>query len=146
MLVRLIYTSRAPSPHPNDLSNILHTSRTMNPRFGITGALCFLDGAYMQYLEGEEPEVRALYAAIERDERHQSPRLLELTRIQVRFFPAWSMALLKWDERLETIFQGFATGRHSTSTKPRSKRRRLPSARWRGRRTGARRDAGMTPG
>ncbi|WP_422098944.1 BLUF domain-containing protein [Variovorax sp.] len=110
MLVRLIYTSRAPSPHPNDLSNILHTSRTMNPRFGITGALCFLDGAYMQYLEGEEPEVRALYAAIERDERHQSPRLLELTRIQVRFFPAWSMALLKWDERLETIFQGFATG------------------------------------
>jgi hypothetical protein len=100
MLVRLIYASRAPSPHPSDLSSILHTSRTRNPRFGITGALCFLDGAYMQYLEGEEREVRALYAAIERDRRHQSPR----------FFPAWSMALLKWDKRLETLFHGLVTG------------------------------------
>lgn len=110
MLVRLIYASRAPSPHPSDLSSILHTSRTRNPRFGITGALCFLDGAYMQYLEGEEREVRALYAAIERDRRHQSPRLLEFVGIPARFFPAWSMALLKWDKRLETLFHGLATG------------------------------------
>lgn len=107
MLVRLIYASLAPAPRATDLADILRTSRTKNSKIAITGALCYLDGAYMQYLEGEEHAVRDLYAAIEVDRRHVAPRVLERCAIAAQFFPAWSMSLLTWDDRIKTIFEGF---------------------------------------
>ncbi len=105
MLARLIYASKARGFHSADLADILQVSRTDNPAAGITGALALLDGVYMQYLEGDEQAVEALYARIAIDTRHREPVVLDRTFIAVRAFPEWSMALLRWDERIRGLAQ-----------------------------------------
>lgn len=105
MLARLIYVSRSSGPRATDLAHILRTSRTNNARGGLTGALCLLDGVYMQYLEGEERAVEALFAVIERDPRHAQPRVLDRSFIAARAFSGWSMALLVWDERIKAVLR-----------------------------------------
>ena len=41
---------------------------------GITGLLLFIDGGFLQMLEGEERAVRELYTRIAADRRHLNPR------------------------------------------------------------------------
>ncbi|HKQ10718.1 MAG TPA: BLUF domain-containing protein, partial [Rhizomicrobium sp.] len=48
----------------NDLDRILTTSRRNNAMMGITGLLLFIDGGFLQILEGEERAVRELYTRI----------------------------------------------------------------------------------
>jgi hypothetical protein len=109
MLARLIYTSMVPSLRAGDVADILRASRTNNAATGVTGALCHLDGAYMQYLEGDDLVLDKLYAVIERDARHASPRVLDRSFLAVRTFPDWSMALLRWDERIKAVFYAFSS-------------------------------------
>jgi len=52
-MIRLIYVSKALQRLPLDLKEILAVSMTNNAQKGITGALCVLNGVYLQYLEGE---------------------------------------------------------------------------------------------
>lgn len=69
--------------------------------------MCFLDGTYLQYLEGETCAVSALYQKIEQDARHQGVKLLVQEPIAVRDYPEWSMALLTWNEDTKAIFRQF---------------------------------------
>jgi hypothetical protein len=110
MLARLIYASKANAFRAADLADILEVSRTDNPKAGITGALGLLDGVYLQYLEGDDAALEALYAKIQVDRRHREPVVLERTFIAVRAFPEWSMALLRWDERIRAVAQRHGLG------------------------------------
>ena len=107
MLTRLIYVSRAFSPLPLDLKDILLTARKSNAVLGITGVMCFLDGIYFQCIEGEACAVSTLYQKIERDPRHQGMKLLIREPIALRDYPEWSMALLTWNEDTKAIFRLF---------------------------------------
>ena len=106
-LIRLIYVSRSRERLPLELRNILAVSRKNNPVAGITGALCFLDGIYLQYLEGEAITLENLYRKIILDPRHSDARLLERKRITERLFKSWAMALMTWDEQTKAIFGAF---------------------------------------
>ncbi|HKU55240.1 MAG TPA: BLUF domain-containing protein [Rhizomicrobium sp.] len=75
----------------NDLDRILTTSRRNNAMMGITGLLLFIDGGFLQILEGEERAVRELYTRIACDPRHRNPRLMLDREIPARAFPDWSM-------------------------------------------------------
>lgn len=110
MLARLIYASKARGFNAADLADILRVSRSDNRRDGITGALGLLDGVYVQYLEGDEHVVEALYARIAVDQRHRVPAVLDRTFIAVRAFPEWSMALLHWDERIRALARRHGVG------------------------------------
>ncbi|RZJ03853.1 MAG: BLUF domain-containing protein [Rubrivivax sp.] len=110
MLHRLIYVSRSRQPLPLDVKDILASSRANNPRIGVTGALCFLDGVYFQCLEGDSRVLAELYRFIERDSRHTEPRLLVQERIDKRLFADWSMALMTWAEETKAIFEYFHPG------------------------------------
>lgn len=78
-----------------------------NPLLGIGGAMCFLDGVYLQLLEGEAVAVDALYQKIEKDPRHTHVRMLAREPIGQREYPKWSMALLTWNEETKAIFNLF---------------------------------------
>ncbi|WP_234196495.1 BLUF domain-containing protein [Pseudacidovorax sp. NFM-22] len=104
MIYRLIYASRAQVFRSEDVAGILRQSRENNPAAGVTGALCLLDGVYMQYLEGSQAAVEHLYGRILDDERHRQLRLLDRGPTPARVFPHWSMALLDWDERIRAVF------------------------------------------
>jgi hypothetical protein len=88
----VIYVSAAKAPMAReDLRRLLETSRANNQRRGITGMLVYKDGNFMQAIEGEEQEVRALQRTISADPRHH--RVLELlaTTIATRSFAEWTM-------------------------------------------------------
>lgn len=102
-LWRLIYASRARVLLDSDVQAILATARSFNHYQKITGALCFLDGVYLQYLEGDHQAVESLYKKIARDKRHYMPKVIERASIVDREFGSWSMALLEWDGEMRKI-------------------------------------------
>ena len=104
-MYRLIYVSRSVTRFPPDLKTILASSRKNNAKFGITGALCFLDGVYCQYLEGEKINVENLFKILQGDPRHQSIKLIELCSISHRLFTNWTMALVTWNKQTRTLFK-----------------------------------------
>ena len=107
MLIRLIYVSKASSPMPLELKNVLASSRKNNPVLGITGALCLIDGIYLQCLEGQAAAVDALFHKIQKDSRHSATKLLERLTVSERSFPGWAMALLTWNEETKAVFRLF---------------------------------------
>lgn len=77
--------------------------------------LLFLKGKFIQFLEGEEKEVKSLYAKIYQDKRHTSVVLLKEGIMDELLFTNWSMAYsslthneLASDEGFEKINSTFA--------------------------------------
>jgi hypothetical protein len=92
MLVRLMYASRAvPAVDSEELLAILKKSKANNAKSGITGALCFADGIFIQVLEGGRGAVNKLYNRIATDARHTELVLLHYSEIDERHFAGWSM-------------------------------------------------------
>ena len=102
---RLIYVSRSITRFPHDLKAILESSRRKNARLDITGALCFLEGVYCQYLEGERADLEALYQVLLIDSRHKGVKLIELCDINQRLFTNWAMALVTWNKQTRALFK-----------------------------------------
>lgn len=97
---RLIYRSCdriPPERRPSVLGKLFTAARSNNQRAGITGALLLSGPWFVQTLEGDEAVVRALFARIERDPRHDSVSLLEAGPADERAFPRWSMARVSED-------------------------------------------------
>lgn len=92
MLVRLMYASRAAvAIDSEELHAILRQAKANNPKHGITGALCFADGVFLQVLEGGRDAVNRLYQTIVRDSRHKDVVLLAYDEIEERRFASFSM-------------------------------------------------------
>ncbi|TAK28698.1 MAG: BLUF domain-containing protein [Myxococcaceae bacterium] len=81
------------------LRSILRTSREHNARLGVTGALFYRNGNFLQVLEGEETVVRALFARIRTDPRHTGCFSLLEGEFEERLFPAGTMGLLTDTDR-----------------------------------------------
>jgi hypothetical protein len=89
--------------NPNDIQDILATSRRNNQTWGITGVLCYDPKCFLQCLEGPRNRINALYKQILCDERHHEVTLLEYSDIHQRKFEKWSMAYVRIDELTESI-------------------------------------------
>ncbi|HWK45925.1 MAG TPA: BLUF domain-containing protein [Stellaceae bacterium] len=97
-MLSLVYVSAARLLFSDaDLAELLLRSLANNRRDGITGMLLYMDGNFMQALEGEPDKVGALYQKILRDPRHtRITTVLELA-IETRRFAGWAMALPSFD-------------------------------------------------
>ena len=92
MLVRLMYASRAvPGVDQEELLAILKKSKVNNHKSGVTGALCFSEGIFIQVIEGGRDAVNKLYNLIATDPRHGVVVLLNYDEIEERRFSGWSM-------------------------------------------------------
>ena len=97
-LFQIVYTSTAAESFSRaELKELLKGSVQRNTRAGITGLLLYLDGAFMQALEGEEPAVVALFAKISRDSRHHHVIPLMHETIERRNFPNLAMSFRDLD-------------------------------------------------
>src|ERR1700690_2352126 len=95
MPFRLIYSSEAaPSLAARELEEMLAESRVRNRVYGITGVLLFVEGGFLQILEGEKEDVLGLMERIERDSRHHDLKVFYEEEVGERAFPSWSMAYL----------------------------------------------------
>jgi hypothetical protein len=91
-LVHLIYVSSACARlGADELKRILVSSDRHNTHQHVTGMLLYLNGSFMQVLEGEEVAVDETYARILLDPRHTGIILIERATIDTRSFGRWSM-------------------------------------------------------
>lgn len=89
---QLLYVSRtSPGLTATELDGILTGSRRRNALLGITGLLLYIDGGFLQLLEGEEQPLRELYGRIAADRRHWELRLMLDREMRSRAFPEWHM-------------------------------------------------------
>lgn len=126
----------------NVFVDIYQTANHFNATQDITGFLCFGNGYFFQYLEGDETKVKALYERICKDQRHSKITLLTTGYIEKKYFSHWDMAFtnihnanlspkmvnlgswmpLKWKEKevnyLITLFRNvYHTSPHDTKIK-----------------------------
>lgn len=98
MPFRIVYSSEAsPGFGPAEIVEMLADSRVRNRAYGITGVLVFVDGVFLQVLEGDELDVVELMGRIERDPRHHDIRVFVREETEVRAFGSWSMAYVTPD-------------------------------------------------
>ena len=93
MLIQSVYTSAAIQPMPKSkLYKILVDSRVSNKLADVTGLLVYVDGQFLQVLEGEQKVVSALLEKISKDLRHTDVKVVYKAGIERRTFNAWQMA------------------------------------------------------
>lgn len=91
-LIQCVYSSIASfSFSESELPTLLTAAQEANAKRGVTGMLTYVNGIFLQVLEGEEETVDLLVAKISADPRHK--RILVLVRepIDRRSFGDWSM-------------------------------------------------------
>lgn len=76
----------------DELEEILQHARGSNATKGITGALIYVDGVFLQILEGETDTVQELMARISKDVRHETVTVLKQGEISSAIFSDWKMA------------------------------------------------------
>ena len=75
-----------------DLEEILEQARRSNGSKGITGALVYVDGVFLQILEGDPEAVQELMARISGDVRHETVTVLKQGIVPTAIFSDWKMA------------------------------------------------------
>jgi len=95
-MFRLLYISSASRNLSNDdLHEILDKAQQNNAKLDVTGMLVYMDGNFVQFLEGSKENVMALYNKIQRDDRHRDVLIIDQADVSGRFFESWSMAFQK---------------------------------------------------
>lgn len=95
MAHQVIYSSQAVAPMSiGDLEQILVDARSGNDRRGVTGALVYVDGVFLQILEGDKDTVRELMSRIASDTRHAAVQVFYEAEVDQPLFSNWRMAYL----------------------------------------------------
>lgn len=106
---RLLYVSAARGEATEaDIADILAASRRNNARADLTGMLLYIDGGFLQVLEGPDAAVDETYARIRADARHTGAIALWSEQTDTRAFADWTMgydALPARDERWTGAFR-----------------------------------------
>lgn len=93
MTYRIIYSSISSTPMQMDeLEDLLEQAQSNNSSNGITGALVYVDGFFLQVLEGEKDSLQELMQTISKDFRHENVTVLQADEIPAAAFSAWDMA------------------------------------------------------
>jgi Sensors of blue-light using FAD len=113
-MYHLVYTSAAIIPLKKyDLLNLLNTCRNRNLENGITGMLIYIEGNFIEAIEGEESTVKRLFNLIENDYRHHNVITLFEEEFEnqdnSRSFPDWSMSFPNFHELQIYNIQGLST-------------------------------------
>ncbi len=91
----LAYVSQATAPLSDaQLKLLLDVARARNKTLSITGALAYSNGWFFQVLEGEEADVKTVFASISQDSRHGDLTIIVDYAVAERAFADWSMAVI----------------------------------------------------
>lgn len=91
-LCAVTYTSHAAhAMRQSDLDHILQDARERNQMLSITGVLLYVEGRFMQYLEGPRSSLWKVLQIITKSHRHHHLDLSDIQPIQQRAYPAWHM-------------------------------------------------------
>ncbi|MEM6830610.1 MAG: BLUF domain-containing protein [Bacteroidota bacterium] len=101
-LTGIVYLSEAIKPFDqNKLDDLVGKASTSNLEIDITGFLLSRKNHFLQYIEGENRNVRALMQRIEMDTRHQVRCICTQPEMTTRKFQEWGMRLITEDITVE---------------------------------------------
>jgi hypothetical protein len=107
---QIIYSSEAATPmQADDLQELLDHSRRSNAAKGITGALIYAEGVFLQILEGDKVLLHELMAKIRRDLRHESVLVLRESEVPAAIFGSWKMAYVSATPKQVAKWVGVST-------------------------------------
>jgi hypothetical protein len=93
-LERVVHVSRAaPGLDTGAVYAIIRHAHAGNASAAVTGALVFLDGWFVQVLEGPSASLDPCLARIRRDPRHEAMQIRQRERAHARVFAGQPMAL-----------------------------------------------------
>ena len=108
-MISMVYVSAARRLFSEDeLAALLHLSRANNQRDGITGLLLYMDGNFMQAIEGEESAIEDLQQRLAADPRHTRITTILKLGIETRRFSDWSMGFTNIDHLPDADRRGFS--------------------------------------
>lgn len=93
-LYQLVYMSRITSTGlsgSSTLNDIAEVSIKNNKADNITGILCYGNGYFFQYIEGNEQALTNLKNRLLMDERHKKLKILDFSVLTKRRFTGWSL-------------------------------------------------------
>lgn len=109
MTYRIIYSSQAMADLSVDaLEEILVDARAGNEARGITGVLVYVEGVFLQILEGDKDAVLGLMDNITRDTRHSSVTVFHEAAVDQPLFSDWRMAYLSATPQQLAVWAGLA--------------------------------------
>lgn len=110
---RLLYTSRIVDDDAirgeTIARQIAETSAIRNLAEGLTGSLAYIDGHFIQVLEGDQRPIEETFERICCDFRHYDLKLIDCQTMPTRQFAEWNMACL-------VDVEGNAVGRREALT------------------------------
>lgn len=109
LLYRILYSSQSAitgceSSVKTEVDSILARSAARNAAAGITGALLMTADHFIQVLEGPLGALELTFERICCDLRHVNVSLIELTPIDARVFPEWSMTSVDAGDEVRKLF------------------------------------------
>lgn len=108
-MYHLIYVSSAKKLFSNaQLRDLLEVSRRRNSECGITGLLLYVDGNFIQVLEGEKAAVLKTYGRVLKDSRHTGVTTVLQGEIAKREFAEWSMGFQRVDPESGAAIPGYS--------------------------------------
>lgn len=95
-LQSLTYTSLARLDlTADDVAEIHQSAMRNNALEGITGLLIFNGTHFLQVIEGDSGAIEGLLSKLRSDPRHHGVEIRDRRAIDERFFPDWSMELIR---------------------------------------------------
>jgi len=107
-MLSIAYVSAATSPVSDaEIGEILTTARANNQRDGLTGALLYHGGRFIQIIEGPDEVLLARYEIISTEPRHRVIQLVRQHVITDRQFPEWTMGFRPLTDDSVKALEGF---------------------------------------
>ena len=117
MTYQIIYSSEAATPmQTDDLQELLDHARHSNATKGITGALVYAEGIFLQILEGEKVLLQDLMAKIRRDVRHEIVSVLREGEVPTAIFSSWKMAYVSATPKQVAKWAGVSAANDTTES------------------------------
>ncbi|MEQ8302939.1 MAG: BLUF domain-containing protein [Cyclobacteriaceae bacterium] len=91
-MFHIVYTSRATQAFDQlQLVDLLKHSRKYNRLWDVTGILLYIEGKFIQVLEGDKDVVQEVYARVKKDPWHDRVVVVEEGESERRIFKNWAM-------------------------------------------------------
>jgi Sensors of blue-light using FAD len=100
----------------DELQELLDHSRRSNAAKGITGALVYAEGIFLQILEGDKDLLNDLMAKIRQDVRHENVIVLQEGEVPAAVFGGWKMAYVSATAKQVAMWAGISTVTDTTDT------------------------------
>jgi Sensors of blue-light using FAD len=114
---QIIYSSKSGSPmQTEDLQELLDHSRRSNGANGITGALVYAEGIFLQILEGDKDLLNDLMAKIRQDVRHENVIVLQEGEVPAAVFGGWKMAYVSATPKQVAMWAGVSMANDATES------------------------------